>query len=49
MMLMPRASRMAGPDGMQGTNDDVPDFINATTPHVDQQQTPASQLRLARF
>lgn len=38
-MVMPRATRMPGPDGIQGTADDVHSFINATTPHVDQQQT----------
>ncbi|MEE2675121.1 MAG: peroxidase family protein, partial [Myxococcota bacterium] len=42
MMIMPRASRDPGPDGVRGTADDVPKFINATTPHVDQQQTYAS-------
>jgi len=41
-MLMTRASRDAGPDGIIGTEDDVSDPINATTPHVDQQQTYAS-------
>ena len=41
-MLMTRASRDAGPDGIIGTNDDVSDPVNATTPHVDQQQTYAS-------
>ncbi|KGJ99310.1 peroxidase family protein [Thalassotalea sp. ND16A] len=41
-MLMTRASRDAGPDGVIGTADDVSDPINATTPHVDQQQTYAS-------
>jgi hypothetical protein len=40
-MIMPRASRGAGADGIVGTPDD--DFINATTPHVDQQQTYASE------
>jgi Ca2+-binding RTX toxin-like protein len=39
-MAMTRATRGAGPDGIVGTEDDV--FINATTPHVDQQQTYAS-------
>ncbi|HIL34442.1 MAG TPA: hypothetical protein EYG28_03430 [Nitrospiria bacterium] len=37
MMIMPRASRNPGPDGIPGNADDT--FINATTPHVDQQQT----------
>ncbi|MEE2665969.1 MAG: hypothetical protein VX681_17790, partial [Myxococcota bacterium] len=41
-MLMTRATRDAGPDGVIGTADDVSDPINATTPHVDQQQTYAS-------
>ncbi len=40
IMMMPRASRSAGEDGELGTADDV--FVNATTPHVDQQQTYAS-------
>jgi hypothetical protein len=40
-MIMPRASRGAGADGIVGTADDT--FINATTPHVDQQQTYASE------
>jgi Ca2+-binding RTX toxin-like protein len=39
-MAMTRATRGDGPDGIKGTSDDV--FINATTPHVDQQQTYAS-------
>ena len=37
--VMTRASRDAGPDGMIGTADDVAGIVNATTPHVDQQQT----------
>ena len=37
IMLMPRATRTPGPDGILGTQDDG--FTNATTPHVDQQQT----------
>jgi len=37
--MMTRASRDAGPDGMIGTDDDVAEIVNATTPHVDQQQT----------
>jgi Ca2+-binding RTX toxin-like protein len=37
--VLTRASRDAGPDGMIGTADDVEGIINATTPHVDQQQT----------
>ncbi|OUS28812.1 hypothetical protein A9Q98_07250 [Thalassotalea sp. 42_200_T64] len=41
-MLLTRATRDAGPDGIIGTPDDVSDPINATTPHVDQQQTYAS-------
>jgi Ca2+-binding RTX toxin-like protein len=40
VMMMPRATRSAGPDGIVGTEDDG--FVNATTPHVDQQQTYAS-------
>ncbi len=38
-MLLTRASLDAGPDGEIGTADDVSGPINATTPHVDQQQT----------
>ena len=41
-MVMPRATQLAGPDGIQGTADDIHSFVNATTPHVDQQQTYAS-------
>jgi Ca2+-binding RTX toxin-like protein len=41
-MLITRASLDAGPDGIIGTPDDVSNPINATTPHVDQQQTYAS-------
>ncbi len=37
--VMTRASRDAGPDGMIGTEDDGVGIVNATTPHVDQQQT----------
>ena len=40
-MTMPRASRGVGTDGIQGTADDT--FINATSPHVDQQQTYAAE------
>jgi hypothetical protein len=40
-MVMPRATRGPGPDGILGNEDDT--FINATTPHVDQQQTYASE------
>ncbi|MCG6889551.1 MAG: hypothetical protein LJE92_08185 [Gammaproteobacteria bacterium] len=40
-MIMPRATRGAGADGIVGTADDT--FVNATTPHVDQQQTYASE------
>jgi hypothetical protein len=36
-MAMTRASRGVGTDGIQGTADDT--FLNATIPHVDQQQT----------
>ena len=36
-MAMTRATRDAGADGILGTEDDT--FNNATTPHVDQQQT----------
>ena len=39
-MALPRATRNPGPDMLLGTDDDT--FINATTPHVDQQQTYAS-------
>ena len=39
-MMMTRATRDPGPDGVLGTDDD--EFTNATTPHVDQQQTYAS-------
>jgi len=39
-MAMTRATRGAGPDGILGNQDDS--FVNATTPHVDQQQTYAS-------
>ena len=38
-MLMTRATVDAGPDGVIGTADDVSRDINATTPHVDQNQT----------
>ncbi|HIG70251.1 MAG TPA: hypothetical protein EYQ46_09535 [Myxococcales bacterium] len=38
-MMMTRASRDGGPDGLLGTADDGQGIINATTPHVDQQQT----------
>ena len=41
-MTMTRATLDAGPDGIIGTVDDVSKPINATTPHVDQQQTYAS-------
>ena len=41
-MVMSRATRDAGPDGIIDTEDDVLRPINATTPHVDQQQTYAS-------
>ncbi len=41
-MLLTRATLDAGPDGIIGTPDDVSSPINATTPHVDQQQTYAS-------
>ncbi|NQZ97708.1 MAG: hypothetical protein HRU01_14450, partial [Myxococcales bacterium] len=41
-MLLTRATRDAGPDGLIGTDDDGESIINATTPHVDQQQTYAS-------
>ncbi len=37
--VMTRATRDAGPDGLIGTDDDVAGILNATTPHVDQQQT----------
>ena len=37
--VMTRSSRDAGPDGMIGTADDIAGIVNATTPHVDQQQT----------
>ena len=37
--VLTRASRDAGPDGLIGTDDDVRGIINATTNHVDQQQT----------
>ena len=40
-MIMPRASRGTGADGIVGTADDA--LINATTPHVDQQQTYAAE------
>ena len=40
-MVMTRASRGAGVDGTVGTGDDT--FLNATTPHVDQQQTYGSE------
>ncbi|MDC1287452.1 hypothetical protein N8198_06160, partial [Gammaproteobacteria bacterium] len=36
-MAMTRATRGPGEDGIVGTDDDT--FLNATTPHVDQQQT----------
>ncbi|MGE4608640.1 MAG: peroxidase family protein, partial [Myxococcota bacterium] len=41
-MQMPRAAIDAGMDGIIGTMDDVASPVNATTPHVDQQQTYAS-------
>jgi len=41
-MLLTRATLNAGEDGEIGTDDDVVGPINATTPHVDQQQTYAS-------
>jgi len=37
--VLTRATRDAGPDGLIGTDDDVQGIINATTNHVDQQQT----------
>ncbi|MDE0885431.1 MAG: thrombospondin type 3 repeat-containing protein [Myxococcota bacterium] len=37
--VLTRASRDAGPDGLIGTDDDVQAIVNATTNHVDQQQT----------
>ena len=42
IMILTRATLDAGPDGEIGTDDDVSAPINATTPHVDQQQTYAS-------
>ena len=38
-MMMTRATRDSGADGLLGTADDGQGIINATTPHVDQQQT----------
>jgi len=38
-MVMTRATTDSGPDGILGTADDGTGIINATTPHVDQQQT----------
>jgi len=52
-MLVTRASLDAGPDGIIGTADDVSNPINATTPHVDQQQTysshPSAQVLLRHY
>ena len=41
-MMMTRATRDGGADGILGTDDDGAGIVNATTPHVDQQQTYAS-------
>jgi len=41
-MLLTRATLNAGTDGVIGTGDDGANPVNATTPHVDQQQTYAS-------
>ncbi len=52
-MLLTRSSLDAGPDGIIGTADDVSSPINATTPHVDQQQTyashPSAQILLRHY
>jgi hypothetical protein len=52
-MLLTRATLDAGPDGIIGTADDVSNPINATTPHVDQQQTytshPSAQVLVRHY
>ncbi|MGI9405448.1 MAG: peroxidase family protein, partial [Hyphomicrobiaceae bacterium] len=52
-MVLTRASVDAGPDGLLGTPDDVAGPFNATSPHVDQNQTyashPSQQLFLREY
>ena len=52
-MLLTRAELDAGPDGEIGTADDVSSPVNATTPHVDQNQTytshPSAQVLLRHY
>lgn len=38
-MLLTRATNQPGPDGVLGTDDDVHEHINQTTPFIDQNQT----------
>jgi len=52
-MLLTRATVDPGLDGILGTDDDVKNPVNATTPHVDQQQTytshPSAQVLLRHY
>jgi hypothetical protein len=52
-MALTRATKLAGPDGIQGTADDVRESINITTPFVDQNQTytshPSHQVFLREY
>ena len=52
-MAMPRATRDPGPDNVLGTEDDGTEPINATTPHVDQNQTytshPSAQVLVREY
>src|SRR4051812_10509571 len=52
-MAMTRAQNLPGPDGVLGTNDDVTEGTNTTTPWVDQNQTytshPSHQVFLRQY
>ena len=52
-MAMTRAQNLPGPDGVLGTNDDITEGTNTTTPWVDQNQTytshPSHQVFLRQY
>ena len=52
-MALTRATKLVGPDGVQGTADDIRESINITTPFVDQNQTytshPSHQVFLREY
>ena len=52
-MVLTRATNQKGPDGLLGTNDDVREHTNTTTPFVDQNQTytshPSHQVFLREY